>query len=190
MVLFIILVVILLAVILLINLYIVCSTKNKIVKDISLLKDIECIIVLGARVYNNMPCNMLRERLDDSIYLYKNNICNKILMSGDSVNEDYDEVGVMKEYAVLNGVKEEDILVDKLGLSTYDSIYRAKYIFEFNKVVVVTQRYHLFRSLFIGNRFNMECYGYSSFNIRHSKQFVRDFREVLARFKDFVTIHS
>ena len=92
---------------------------------------------------------MLEDRLLEAISLYENNTSSKIIMSGDHGREEYDEVNTMKNFAIEKGVPSENIFMDHAGFSSYESIYRAKEIFEAKKVVIVTQEYHLYRSLYV-----------------------------------------
>lgn len=169
-----------------VNFYVKISTKSLIIKDYSNLKEIDCALVLGAGVWNDKPSPMLKDRLDTAIDLYKKGIVSKIIMSGDHIKENYDEVNTMKKYAIDNGVESNDIFMDHAGISTYDSIYRAKYIFKANKIIIVTQKYHLYRSLYIAKKLNIESYGVEATPIKYSGQFMREAREILARDKDFV----
>lgn len=129
-----------------INFYVKLSTKKQIIgnKDDSRLKDVDCIIVLGAGVWGDKPSPMLEDRLLEAISLYENNTSSKIIMSGDHGKEEYDEVNTMKNFAIEKGVPSENIFMDHAGFSSYESIYRAKEIFEAKKVVIVTQEYHLY----------------------------------------------
>lgn len=180
-------IVILMMTLLSINMYVKNSTYKQIIKEnnYSELSDIDCIIVLGAGIKNNKPSPMLEDRLLKSIYLYQNNVSNKIIMSGDHGRKEYDEVNVMKKYAIKNGVSSENIFMDHAGFSTYDSIYRAKYIFKAKRVVIVTQKYHLYRSLYIANKLGLDAYGVDSDLRVHSGAIYRELREILARNKDF-----
>ena len=147
----------------------------------------QCIMVLGASVYaNKTPSPMLKERLDTAIALYKNGVAPKLLLSGDNGQVEYDEVAVMKNYALENGVPEEDIFLDHAGFSTYESVYRASYIFEVKRMVVVTQKYHLYRALYGCDRMGIEAVGVPSDKETFSGQSWRNLREALARTKDFV----
>ena len=170
----------------LINLYMVLVTKNKInyIDKINE-ENVDCILVLGAGIRNNGPSPMLEDRLLTAIELYKNGVAPKILVSGDHENYNYDEVNVMKNYLKDNGIPSSDIFMDHAGLSTYDSIYRAKKIFKANKVVIVTQKYHLYRSLYIAKSLNLKSTGISATKKEYVNQRKRDIREVAARIKDF-----
>lgn len=151
------------------------------------LENVDCIIVLGCLVYDDgSPSYMLRDRLLRALELYESGAAPKLLMSGDHGRNDYDEVGAMKQYAMDNGVPSENIFMDHAGFSTYETVYRAKEIFQADKVIIVTQEYHLYRALYIAGQLGVEAHGVSSDFNTYSGQFMRDVREVLARCKDFV----
>lgn len=176
--------------ILTVNFYVVLSTKSRIISidEAKDLTDVDCILVLGAGVYGNKPRPMLEDRILTGIELYNNGVAKKIIMSGDHGQEDYDEVNVMKSYAIDEGINSSDIFMDHAGFSTYDSIYRLKEIFEVDKVVIVTQEYHLYRALYIAKELKIEAYGVSA-NLRdYPGQFKREVREILARDKDLVKV--
>ena len=171
-----------------INFYIKKSTKKQILKykEYKQLSDIDCIIVLGAGIWGDRPSPMLEDRILEGINLYNNKVSSKILMTGDHRGEEYDEVNIMKNYAIERGIVSEDIFMDHAGISTYDSIYRAKHIFQAKKVVIVTQEYHLYRALYIANQLGIEAYGVCSDPRQYVGATKREIREILARNKDFV----
>ena len=164
-----------------VNYYVVLTNKDKIItmEEAKKIDDIDCIL-------DNKPRPMLEDRILTGIELYNNNVSKKIIMSGDHMQDDYDEVNVMKTYAINEGVPSNDIFMDHAGISTYDSLYRAKEIFEVKKVVIVTQKYHLYRALYIAKNLGIEAYGVSSNLRNYPGQLKREIREVLARDKDFV----
>lgn len=169
------------------NIYVVNNTKNEIVKEenVSNIEGVDCILILGAGIWGDKPSPMLEDRLKEGITLYKQGTTKKIIMSGDHSREDYDEVKIMKEYAESEGVPSEDIFMDHAGFSSYDSVYRAKEIFGVQKMIIVTQRYHLYRSLYIAKKLGIEAYGIES-NLRtYPGQVFREIREILARDKDY-----
>lgn len=171
-----------------INSYVKSTTRKQIItnNDFSNLNDIDCIIVLGAGIWGEKPSPMLEDRLLEAVKLYKNNVTSKIIMSGDHGTKDYDEVNVMKEFAIEQGVPSENIFMDHAGFSTYESLYRAKEIFEAKKVIIVTQKYHLYRALYIANKLGLEAYGVGADPRKYVGATYREFREILARNKDFV----
>lgn len=164
-------------------------TDSKIisVEESAKLEDIDCIIVLGCQVKSDGSLShMLRDRLMRGVELYKQTTAPKIIMSGDHGQKNYDEVNAMKQYAIENGVPSEDIFMDHAGFSTYETVFRAKEIFKAEKVVIVTQEYHLYRALYIAKQLGLEAYGVSADLNRYAGQSMRDMREVLARNKDFL----
>ena len=153
------------------------------------LEDVDCIIVLGCLVKSSGdPSDMLADRLERGIDLYKKGAAPKIIMSGDHGTIDYDEVNTMKQAAIDAGVPSSDVFMDHAGFSTYESIYRAKEIFEADKIIIVTQEYHLYRALYIAEKLGVEAYGVNADYHTYRGQIKRDVREVLARCKDFVTV--
>ena len=171
-----------------INFYVVGSTKDQILtyEEYSKLNDVDCILILGAGIRNNEPSPMLEDRLQEGIKLYNEEISSKIIMSGDHGRKEYDEVNIMKEYAINKGIPSEDIFMDHAGFSTYESIYRAKEVFNADKIIIVTQKYHLHRALFIADSLGIEAYGVGSDPRAYRGQAYRELREILARNKDFV----
>lgn len=155
---------------------------------------VDCIIVLGAYVRTNgSPSDMLRDRLDTAIALYERGVSEKIIVSGDHGRAEYNEVGVMKKYLVENGIPEENVFMDHAGFSTYESMYRAKEIFlkesHYKRVIVVTQGYHLYRSLYIAESIGLDAYGVPADLHTYRGQWKQDIRESLARFKDYFSCY-
>lgn len=147
----------------------------------------DCIMVMGAAVQRDgTPSPMLRERLDAGIALYRAGAAPKLLLTGDSSREGYDETGPMKNYALEAGVPEEDILLDRFGISTYDSVFRARSVFGAEAVIAVTQTYHLYRTLYGCRAMGIRALGAGSDQAGHPGAGAREVREVLARDKDAV----
>ena len=171
-----------------INGHVKASTKDRIltVQKAAELEDVDCIIILGCQVKDDGSLShMLRDRLMRGLEVYEAGATPKLLMSGDHGREEYDEVGAMKNYAIENGVPSENVFMDHAGFSTYETVYRAKEIFQADKAIIVTQEYHLYRALYIAEQFGVEAYGVSADLNRYAGQSMRDFREVLARCKDW-----
>ena len=167
-----------------INFYVTSSTKKQI--NTKLNEKVDCILVLGAGIWGDKPSPMLQDRLDTAIKLYKDGVSNKIIMSGDHGTKEYDEVNIMKQYAIDAGIPSSDIFMDHAGFSTYESIYRARDIFKVKNMVIVTQEYHLYRALFIANKLGIKSYGVNSDPREYAGQLYREAREILARNKDFM----
>ena len=165
-----------------INLYMINYSKKYILTmDNINTASVNCITVLGASVKSNgTPSNMLEDRLAESVVLYNVGVSNKIIMSGDHANDNYDEVNTMKNYAIKKGIPSSDIFMDHAGLNTYDSMYRLKNIFEVGSTIIVTQDYHLYRAIYIARKLGIEAYGIASNPREYNGQFYRDLREILA----------
>ncbi len=170
-----------------VNLYIKGSVKDRILtpEDAAEL-DADCILILGAGVWDNgKPSQMLADRLKQGIELYYAGASDRLLMSGDHGREGYDEVNVMKDYAIERGIPSGHIFMDHAGFSTYESMYRARDIFEAKKVIIVTQRYHMYRALYTARALGLDAYGVTSDYWEYSGQRYRELREFAARMKDF-----
>ena len=173
-----------------INAYVKNSVQDRILsaEDAAKLADVDCILVLGCHVRDNgVPSDMLNDRLRRGVELFELGAAPKLLMSGDHGRTNYDEVDAMKQFAVDAGVATEDVFMDHAGFSTYESIYRAKEIFQAKKIIIVTQNYHLYRALYIAQSFGLDAYGVHADYRNYAGQSAMDTREVLARVKDFGT---
>ena len=170
------------------NAIILSSTKHRIIaaEEASKLSEVDCILVLGCGLRaDGSPSDMLHDRLVVGTALYKSGASSNILMSGDHGRTEYDEVNAMKNFALNEEIPSADIFMDHAGFSTYESIYRAKEIFGADKIIVVTQGYHLPRALYIAEALGIEAYGVSADIRSYRGQTLRDVRELLARAKDF-----
>ncbi len=117
-------------------------------------------IVFGAGIYNNGRLSgMLRDRMDTAIELYQARKVQKLLLSGDNRFVEYDEPGAMMDYAIAQGVPAADIQPDYAGRRTYDTCYRANAIFQVESAILVTQRFHLPRALFLCDQFGVQAVG-------------------------------
>jgi len=167
--------------------YVESSVKDHIISEEDLDDiDVDCILILGAGLKSDgTPNKMLQERLDKGIELYKRGIAEKLLLSGDNGQVAYDEVNAMMTYAVGEEVPLEDIFLDHAGFSTYESVYRARDVFLVKKVIIITQKYHLPRALYIADGLGLEAYGVIPDLREYNGQTYREIREILARNKDF-----
>ena len=166
------------------------STSGQIIspEKASELTDVDCILVLGCYVHDSgRPSDMLADRLRGGIELYQAGASPKLLMSGDHGRKEYNEVKAMKLKAMETGIPSEDIFMDHAGFSTYESIFRARDVFAADKIIIVTQEYHLHRALYIANALGVEAYGVAADYHTYVGQANREIREILARNKDFAT---
>lgn len=148
----------------------------------------DTILILGAYVLpDGTLSTMLKDRVMTGYELYSNGKAPKIIVSGDHGRQEYDEVNTMKDFIKNEGVDGQDIFMDHAGFSTYESLYRARDIFQVKKVIIVTQRYHLMRAVFIARELGLQAYGVAS--DRHDYGPVMtsyEIREMAARNKDFL----
>ncbi len=150
----------------------------------------DAVLVLGARVNpGGSPSVMLEDRLYGALAVYQAGAANKILVSGDHGSKYYNEVRSMKDWLVDRGVPEEDIFMDHAGFSTYESIYRARDVFQVRSLVISTQGYHLHRALYTAKGLGMQAWGVKSDRHVYPNMPKYRAREVLARLKDFVYVH-
>lgn len=170
-----------------ISIYLCASVKDQIITlDEAAKLDADAILVLGARVWDNgSPSGVLEDRLDTGISAYQAGVSDRLLMSGDHGQDDYDEVNAMKDYALEQGIPSENIFMDHAGFSTYESVYRARDIFQVKTVLIVTQEYHLYRALYIARALGLDAYGVAADRSVYSGIVGFEAREILARVKDF-----
>lgn len=174
------------AFVVIINLIVVLSTKKNIVLLDNKTFDADFVLILGAAVWQNRrPSFILEDRLLTGIDVFKFGVVDFVLLSGDHGKQNYDEVTVMKNFVVEKGIGEKYIVLDTKGFSTYDSCYNAKNTFKAKKIIIITQKYHLYRALYIAKSLGLEARGIASDRRKLRGSFIRNFREVFARVKDF-----
>ncbi|MDD2234278.1 MAG: ElyC/SanA/YdcF family protein [Desulfitobacteriaceae bacterium] len=148
----------------------------------------DAVLVLGAYVFpDGTTSSMLNDRLSQGYELYKTGKAPKILVSGDHGQKDYDEVNAMKSFLKDRGVPGQDVFMDHAGFSTYESVYRARDVFKVQRVIIVTQEYHLMRAVFLAREMGLEAYGIASdkHDYGQAMKFYK-VREIAARNKDFI----
>ncbi len=143
-------------------------------------------LILGAGIHGEKPSVYLKDRLDKGIELYHRQKIGRILISGDNGNDQDDEVSVMKNYLLEQNVPEEKITVDTAGYTTYESLHRAKHVFQLDTITLVTQNYHLDRAVFIGRKLGLVCYGISADKSNYKNIRYNTFREYIAILKDWL----
>ena len=149
-------------------------------------------IVFGAGLHwDGSPTPVLRDRVKAAVGLYDQGKVQKLLFSGDNRYVDYNEPGAMHEYALELGVPEEDIVLDFAGRRTYDTCYRANAIFKVDKAILVTQRFHLPRAIFLCDQLGIKTQGvesdlraYSTYSLRYW-----NLREILATVSEIGRAH-
>jgi len=124
--------------------------------------------------------SILEDRVTTGVELYKADKVQKLLMTGDNSRNDYNEPEAMREQALAEGVPASAIVCDYAGFRTYDSLYRAHAIFGVTSALLVTQRYHLPRALYIAHHLGIEAVGVDAAKRQYIGQWSFDLREVAA----------
>jgi vancomycin permeability regulator SanA len=128
---------------------------------------------------------MLQDRLDRAVEIFKSGYTDRILVSGDHGQHEYNEVASMRDYLVKAGIPESCVFMDHAGFDTYDTLYRAKSVFEVRRALVTTQDFHLLRALYIGQQLGLDLWGVPSrYQDAYWSPWYR-FREYPARVKAF-----
>ena len=149
----------------------------------------ECALVLGAGVRDDgSPSDVLRDRLDEALDLYRLGRVKKLVVSGDHQSASYDEPNAMRVYLEAKGVPSSDIFMDHAGLDTYSSVWRVKHVFGASRIIVVTQEFHLARAVWVARSLGMEAEGSAA--DRHVYRGIAwlHAREVVSRTKAYVDI--
>lgn len=155
--------------------------SDRIYTDVGSAPSAPVAIVFGASVTaDGRPSTMLADRILAAVDLYQAGKVSRLLMTGDNGRSDYDEVTAMKRYAVAHGVPADRVTLDYAGFRTYDSCYRAKAIFGVTRAVLVTQRYHLPRALYLANSFGIDAVGLKAGWETYPRQGYYDLREAAA----------
>lgn len=149
-------------------------------------------IVFGAGLRRDgTPTAVLRDRVETAASLYFNGKVEKLLLSGDNSLEFYNEPGAMREYALSLGVPDTAIAMDFAGRRTYDTCYRAKVIFGVDEALLVTQKFHLPRALFLCNALGLNAYGVEANNnrYRNGSLLIWNIREQMATVTAFMDVY-
>lgn len=150
-------------------------------------------IVFGAGLTRNGEATpILKDRVETASKLYFSGKVKKLLMSGDNRFVNYNEPEAMRQYALALGVPNADIVLDYAGRRTYDTCYRAKAIFGVTKAILITQKFHLPRAIFLCNMLGVDGTGVAADNFTYRKRslFYWNLREIpatLTAFADIVT---
>ena len=142
-------------------------------------------LLLGAKVEpDGTPSAMLRDRIAVAARLYRDGKVEKVLASGDHGTRAYDEVNAMKRALIAAGVPARDVFTDHAGFDTWDSVVRARKVFEVRSALVVTQGFHLPRAVWLARRAGLDAHGVSADLSGYGRQErLSQIREVLARVK-------
>ncbi|MBS1810538.1 MAG: YdcF family protein [Acidobacteria bacterium] len=147
-------------------------------------------IVFGAAVYQDDLSTILEDRVKTAIALYKAGKVDRILVSGDNRTPEYNEPKAMAEYLVSHAVDQRDVVIDYAGRSTYETCMRAKEIFEVKQAILITQRTHISRALYLANKLGLDTIGVIADQQNYGGETsYQQFREIGASLKAFLNVH-
>jgi SanA protein len=175
-----------------INAGMILAASKHVYTDISAIPSRTAIMVLGSQTHGTRLSPVLQDRVEGAIKLMGIGKGKKLLLSGDHGQIYYDEVNAMRIYVLANApdIREEDIFMDHAGFSTWDSMYRARDVFEARDLIIVTQEFHISRAVCIARSLGLDAAGYG---VNQDRFFGRSllswqFREYFARIKAFFYI--
>lgn len=175
--------------IILINLWVVGATSSNLYDDINEVPKMKVALLLGTAKYVSRGVRNLffDYRIKAATELYKEGKVLKIIVSGDNSKKEYDETSDMREALIENGVPEDAIVSDYAGFRTLDSVVRSKSVFGQDSIIIVSQKFHLQRAIYIAQRKNIHALGYIAKDPPHRRSFFKViFREYFARVKAFL----
>jgi SanA protein len=177
---------------LIINIVMVKGTEKYVYRNIEAVPPRTAVMVLGSQTRGRSLSPVLRDRVTGGIHLVEQGKGRKLLLSGDHGQVYYDEVNAMRLYVLANApdIPEEDIFMDHAGFSTWDSMYRARDVFEVKDILIVTQEFHISRAVAIARSLGLDAAGYSVDQARFRGRTLRQWklREYFARVKAFLSI--
>ena len=176
-----------------INIHIVKSTEKFIYDNIDSVPEHYTAIVLGAGVRNGHPTPIFQERLQTGDALISKGKAQKMLITGDHGRKKYDEVNTALQFLKNKHSDTDFIFLDHAGFSTYESMYRARDVFQVKDAIVVTQPFHIHRSVYIARQLGLDAVGcktISSYQFPKTNIIKWYLREVLARVKTFILIKT
>lgn len=145
----------------------------------------EYAVVLGTAVQDNeTPTKALKDRLDTAIKMFNESRIDKIVITGDETKM---ETSVMESYLLDKGISENSIIMDYTATRTYENCRHAKNL-GVNRAIIVTQEYHLNRSIYICNHIGINSVGVSASKDNYQQQTFWNIREFFAKHKAFLEI--
>lgn len=158
------------------------ATKDKIIKDITDVPQSDICLILGTPKYlpDGNINNYYHCRILSTIALFENHKVKKILISADTSNKySENEVELIKNDLLKNGIRDSDILCDKKGNRTWNSISNVRK-FDGKKIIIVSQNFHLERALYLAQRNRLNALGFISDGVPSIRLIIR---EAFARIK-------
>jgi SanA protein len=140
------------------NLLIVLSARGHVVDNPAKAPTVQTAIVLGAQVEDDGSLSpMLQDRMDMAVRLYKMGKVKQLLVSGANTPQAYMQVDVMRAYAIKKGVPARAVISDNAGFTTYATMQRARDVFHVGPSLIVTQRFHSARAVYLAQAFGIQA---------------------------------
>ena len=175
-----------------INVGIILAAKSHVYSDINQIPPRTAVLVLGSQTHGTRLSPVLQNRVDAAIEILEKQICQKLILSGDSGGRFYDEVNAMWLYVLANApeMPEENIFLDHAGFSTWESMYRARHVFDVEELIIVTQQFHISRAVIMARSLGINALGYGIYQGHFRGSSLRNWniREYFARVKAFYSI--
>ena len=152
----------------------------------------ETALLMGAAEYTRSGRANLyfHNRIDAALELYRTGRVKQIIISGDNSRKNYNEPADMKKALIAGGIPAEALTLDYAGFRTLDSVARAKNLFGKDKILIITQKYHAFRALYLAEKYNIEAAAFAAADVNYRAVKTKNhFREKLARVKAVLDIN-
>lgn len=164
------------------------ETKDYVTSDLSKLPQEKTGLLLGTSktLRNGRPNAYFFNRIKAATQLYQSGKIQNIIVSGDNSTKNYNEPEDMKNELIKAGVPEEKIFEDFAGFRTLDSVVRAKEIFGQPSFIIISQRFHNERAVFLAHKYGIKAYGYNAKDVNIYAGIKTKMREKLARAKVFI----
>mgnify|MGYP001471547077 CR=1 FL=1 len=167
------------------------TTNDQITTNINEVSIKKVGLVLGTSKYLTSGGRNLffKYRIDATVKLFKAGKIENVLVSGDNALKSYNEPEEMRQELIKLGVPDSKITLDYAGFRTFDSMIRCKEVFCQTDIIIITQRFHLHRSLFLANRFGIKAIGFEARDVEKSYAIKTTIREYFARVKALLDIY-
>ena len=157
------------------------SVQERIMSSIADVPETPVGLVLGASVRpNKKPSGVLQDRIDAGVALLRAGRVHKLLLSGDNRESHYNEVAAMQRESIAQGAAPDKLVLDNAGYRTYDSCFRARDVYDVKAIVIITQRFHLSRALYICKKLGLDAWGVAADGPGYAPPLKLQLREVAA----------
>ena len=134
------------------------------------------------------PSSFYLARINATAELYKHGKFRQLIISGDK-REGYDEPQTMRHDLIERGVPDSIIMMDGQGYRTLLSLRNSKQYFGIHDMIIISQKWHNERSIFLADKMNIKAVGYNADDVSHPRAIWTHIRELLARVKLFIDLY-